>query len=568
MKSITGAVKKVGTKGVNTLKDVKTYWNEPREGEYVSNKEFLYFILGAGGCQGAGEAERYLSFSAGCYLVGAIYGLAMKDFVVLGIVGLVLSYVFSPVGMLVNDNLGRVPKKTMKKINIAEAVFACFGICCYFVPQKYFEFIMPAFPQILGNCFVMQVFSTYFRIAIFRRFASKHGKYKPWIFVNYVPFVLSSILLIYFPYGEFMYYQRFFLMHLMFSIWGMFAGYNDQVGAIEKVITPNTVERTRIMSIGSLCYNLFPSITGLVLPVMVAASGGFTSLRSFRGPILFLMLFFSPLSLLLAFKVKDRVIIDFDRRPEINFMQGAKAAIKNKYLWINTLSGSIGSFAWGGINIVTIMIVYTLRRDWMFGVIATFGATANIPGYLTANWFIKKFGKRKLVLATSYITSFISIFIIGAVYLNNLYLIIIIQYIGNVVKQIGDLSGRGMDADIIDYQQYICGERLDSFMGIIGMIAAPYNTVAALIVPAVYAAYGFTSDWNVLFDPVIRSKIFFFTVIIGTVGGILSIIPRHFYDLTEDKHAKIITELKRREEERLAKVAQTEGAAGGEAVQE
>ena len=568
MKNITETVKGAAVKGVNTLKDVKTYWNKPKEGEYVSNKEFMYFVLGAGGCQGAGEAEKYLSFSAGCYFVGAIYGLAMKDFVMLGIVGLVLSYIFSPLGMLVNDNLGHVPKKTMKKINIACVFFFCFGVSCYFVPQQYFEFFMPAFPQILGNAFVFTVFNTYFRIAVFRRFAPKYGKYKPWIFVNYIPFVFASILLIYFPYGNFVYYQRFFLMHLMFSIWGMFAGYNDQVGAIEKIITPNTVERTRIMSIGSLVYNLFPSITGIVLPVMVAATGGFTSLRSFRGPILFIMLFFSPLSLLLAFKVKDRVIIDFDRRPEINFMAGARAVIKNKYLWINTMCGTVSSFSWGTIDVVTIMIVYMLRRDWIFGAYAAFIGTANIPGYLTANYFIKKFGKRKLVLATNYINVFISVFQIGAVFLNNFYLLIFIQYTGRVIKQIGDISGRGMDADIVDYQQYICGERLDGFMGLIGMFTAPYNSIAALIVPAVYAAYGFTSDWNVLFDPVIRGKIFLFSVIIGTAGGILSIIPRHFYDLTEEKHAKIISELQRREDERLAKIAASDAVAGAEAAAE
>ncbi len=339
-------------------------------------------------------------------------------------------------------------------------------------------------------------------------------------------------------------------MHLLFSVWGLFSNYNDQVGVIEKVITPNTTERTKILSYGSLIYNLFPSIVGIALPVLVAATGGFTVLRSYRVPILIVMLAFSPLSLFLAFKVKERVIIDFERRPDIDFKKGVKSVVKNKYAWIEKISGMLGSFRNGSVDIITIMAIYMLRKDWILGVCAAIIGTANIPGYLTANYFTKKFGKRKLVLISNYFSIFASVMQIGAIYLNSFALLIIVVYITRVIIQIGDISKRGISADVWDYQQYISGERLETFMGIIDMLIAPLASLAGLLVPYVYAGMGFTSDWTVLYDPTIRNKIFIFTIMINIAGSVLSLLPWHFYDLSEEKHREIIRKLADRERER------------------
>lgn len=541
------------------FKDVKTYWNVPREGEYVSNKEFMYFILGAGGCQSAAGGEQYLYFSAGCFFVGAIYGLAMQDFVRLGFVYMILGYFFAPIDMLVMDNLGKVPHKTMRAVNRVAAGYAVFGIACMFVPQRYFEFIMPALPQVIGSKFILSVVNIYFKRWVLRRFAPKYGKYKPWIFVNWPFFVVTSVMLVYFPYNNFAYHNKFWIMGFLFQLWWLFSNYNDQHGAIENVISPNTLERTRIMSIGSLIYNLFPSIVGIILPVAVAATGGFTVLRSFQTSILFTMLLFSPMCLFLAFKVQDRVIIDFDREPNIDFMRGIKAVFHNKYLWIRTASSVLNGFSQGLININTIMVIYMLRKDWMFGLLHAILGTTNIPAYLTARYFIQRFGKKKVWLTARYFAVFTSAFSVVAVLMNSLVLLIIVNYISGVINQYQNIADRGMTPDIWDYQQYISNERFEGFMGSIGMLTAPLGPFMALLVPTVYAGMGFTSDWTVLYDPIIRNKIFIFTIVLSVVVSLITVIPMHFYDLTEDKHRDIIKELHRREEERLAALAGTEG---------
>lgn len=547
LSKISASMKGAAAKGAQTVKDVKTYWNVPREGEYVSNKEFMYFILGAGGCQSAAGGERYLYFSAGCFFVGAIYGLAMGDFVRLGFVGMVLGYFFTPIDMLIMDNLGRVPRKTMRSINRICAGYLVFGIICMLIPQRYTEFIMPALPQVVGSRFIMSVINVYFKRWVLRRFAPKYGKYKPWIFVNWPFFVVTSVLLVYFPYDSFSYHNKFWIMGLMFQVWWLFSNYNDQHGAIENVISPNTLERTRIMSIGSLIYNLFPSIVGIVLPIAVAATGGFTELRSYKTSILFTMLLFSPMCLFLAFKVQDRVIIDFDREPNIDFMRGIKAVFHNKYLWIRTASGVLGGFSQGLIDINTIMVVYMLRKDWVFGALHAIIGTTHIPAYLTARFFIKRYGKKKVWLAARYLSVFTSLFSIAAVLMNNFVLLIAVNYVSGVIAQYQSIADRGMTPDIWDYQQYVSNERFEGFMGSINMLTAPLGPFMALLVPTVYAGMGFSSDWTVLYDPVIRNKVFLFTILLSITVSLITILPMHFYDLTEDKHAQIIEELKRRQ---------------------
>ena len=101
-----------------TVTDVKKYWNAPREGDYVSYKEYTSYCLGFSGSMCAGSVLGYFGFSASCLLVGAIYGISFRDLYVLGLIGTPLGLIMAPIGMMLTDNLGILEAKTMKKINI------------------------------------------------------------------------------------------------------------------------------------------------------------------------------------------------------------------------------------------------------------------------------------------------------------------------------------------------------------------------------------------------------------------------------------------------------------------
>lgn len=537
---------KLVEKAKDFVLDIGRYWNKPRDGEYVSNKEFLYFVLGAGGSNTAAYACGNLSFTASCLFVGAIYGLKMMDFVMLGFVGLVLGYLFSPINMIITDNLGDPPKKTMKLINIASLIFLVVGILCFFVPQKYFEGFMPALPQVVGTKFLLQVAGTYWTVAVLRTLSPKFGKYRSWIVANMIPYVLGLLFLVWFPYNRLEYHQKFWVMHLVFSLWGMFGSCFGQTYNIQNIISPNTNERTRIMSIGSFLYSLFPSIFNIVFPLMATMMGGMTDIKTYRYVVPAFVIIFAPTALFLVFGIKDRVVQEQEHRPQVNMKKGFKEVLRNKYLWITNISGWISTFSAGSINIVNMLIIYAMRQDWVMGIMATILGTAYTPGMLLAPWLIKKFGKKRIMLVGKYATVVCSLLSVAGVYMNSFIIIIASTYISTMFTSVIGIASSAITADVWDYQQYISGERLDGCMGIFGYLSAPITTFSALLIPTLYKMVGFTSDWNILYDTALRNEIFIITIIAGVVTGLLGTLPYHFYDFTEQKHEEMMEEMRQR----------------------
>lgn len=540
--------------------DLKTYWDKPRPGEYVSNKEFLYFILGSGGSNNAMNTGANLTFTASCLFVGAIYGLRMMDFAMLGVVNMVLNYLFQPITMIITDNLGRPPKKTMRLINWASLAFVVVGIACFFVPQTPFEDFMPALPQVIGTKFLVQVLTTYYNILVYRKLSPKFGKYRCWVVAGILPYMVVLMLLVLFPYNELSYNDKFWVMNLMFAVWTTFATCFAQSANVQNVITPNTNERTRIISIGSFISSLLPSIYNIIWPVAAAAAGGLTSIRTYRIVLPIMLFAMVPFTLFLAFGCKDRVIQEEDHKPEINMRKGFKEVLRNKYLWITNVSSWITTFSTGAINIVNMLIIYAMRQDWFMGIMSTILGTAYTPGMLLSPWLIKKIGKKRLMLFCKYMTVACSLLSVAGVYMNSLVIIVISQYLVTMLASVMSIVTPSMTADIWDYQQYISGERLDGCMGIFGYLASPVTTVAAMVVPTIYGMFGFTSDWNILFDGDIRNRIFIVTIVLTAVTGLLSAIPYHFYDMTEQRHEEMMDELRARAEVKNHEHAQPETA--------
>jgi len=65
---------KTGAKQLYT--DFFKYWDKPREGEYLSNKEFVTFCAGWTACDSVGTAIKNISFSASCPALGVHLGTA------------------------------------------------------------------------------------------------------------------------------------------------------------------------------------------------------------------------------------------------------------------------------------------------------------------------------------------------------------------------------------------------------------------------------------------------------------------------------------------------------------
>ena len=74
----------------------------------------------------------------------------------------------------------------------------------------------------------------------------------------------------------------------------------------------------------------------------------------------------------------------------------------------------------------------------------------------------------------------------------------------------------------------------------------PISTFLGLISPWILARLGYTSDWDILFDPALFYPIMKVYITLSVISLTLSTIPFIFYDLKKADHEKFIREIAER----------------------
>ena len=105
---------KINTEKIkNGISYFKAHWKNPPEGKYVSFREYVDITIGIGANYSSSMIiSKFISFAASCYLMMYHYKLPYLVFAVITIINMPLSYLFSLIGWVINDNLGFLPKKT------------------------------------------------------------------------------------------------------------------------------------------------------------------------------------------------------------------------------------------------------------------------------------------------------------------------------------------------------------------------------------------------------------------------------------------------------------------------
>ena len=83
-------------------------------------------------------------------------------------------------------------------------------------------------------------------------------------------------------------------------------------------------------------------------------------------------------------------------------------------------------------------------------------------------------------------------------------------------------------------------------MSIFGMLLAPVTMLLNLILPQLLDNIGFSSDWDLLYNPQVITGVFNVYVILTSIGILCSTVPFFFYKLTKDQHAQCIKEMQER----------------------
>lgn len=394
----------------------------------------------------------------------------------------------------------------------------------------------------------------------------KGGKYRPYLLSMGLPTAIVALAYVWFPYeklgiifgtgmifGKSVSYVITCAMVLVFNLLLQFFYnfFNDAYTNLIHVLSPNTQERTDVLSIKSVVYSLAPSIINIVLPIVaqVAADNNLYDIKVYRisYPV------FAVLGMLLTIVVfantEEKIVQAKTHTIQIRFIDALKEVAKNKYFWIISLAGWLGFLEGAYGNILTWSFNYGHSCNGStFALIQTLTGNASLWGMILAPFCIRKFGKKKVLLAVNTL----NIVFILAMRINmySIWWLFICVYFNWLVGAFEQITTPAIQADIRDYQQYKSGERIDGMFSAVKTIGDCVTLLTSALLPAVQKYYGvfegngYEKAYDILDvntgEPGLLYKMMSALILMAALGAFLNMVPYFFYDFTEKKQKSIV----------------------------
>lgn len=372
----------------------------------------------------------------------------------------------------------------------------------------------------------------------------KSGKFRPWLAITGIPTVIIAVVFVWLPYETMSYMQKVIAVFLCYNLLQCFYPFFQQAYTdLANVISPNSHERTDIVSVSSIIYSMAPSLTGLFVPMLSTLTGGLNSITTYRiiHPIVAIV------GLLLSYiayaGTRERIIVAESHVTQFKFSDAFRAVAKNKYFWITSLAGWLG-FLEGAVDVIvgwTFLYAYPDRMG-LYGVATTLIGNAALWAMLICPIAIRVLGKRNLLIWCN-VTNVVLIGLLYPLY-NNIPALIILYYLNRFVNSFAIVYTPGINADMRDYQQYFTGERIDGMFGAVGIIGSFIGMFTGMVLPTIYQMLGLEDNYDVLEVASFREDMFDVLIIAAAIGAALNFVPYLFYDLTETKQRGIVKVLK------------------------
>lgn len=475
-------------------KDFVANWKTPPSGRYVSYKEIAAYSVGGMGVQLIMTMFFQIAMAASCWLTGTVYGISPFNMVIIMNVATAVALVLQPLKSWMIDNL-----------------------------------------------------------------KTKSGKARPWLFWLGPPTALIVILVAFVPYKTWSPTAVAVVVGLAYVVLNFVANfYNGQYLQLSQLLSPNTNERTAIISVSSIVYSLGPTITGFVMPLIAGAfDNGFRNIAVYRISFPVFALLGLAMSYICYFGTKERVITSKRVKSNIKFSVALKKIIGNKYFWIINIGNSFNILRGACVTAINWVWVYMLQNDNLMSLLVTVMGTASLVGMVAGPFMCKYLGKKNTVLITN------AMFLVSAIAMifstNIIWLMILLIYICNMAAAVQIITAPAMNAEALDYQQYKTGDRMEGFAGNFSIITNLIVIGLNFIIPAIQQSYGLINNYDILFDVEVRNNIIQGLAYVSIAGAILVSIPYFFWNLTEKRHREIIEVLKERaiEEDREDGVEET-----------
>ncbi len=482
---------KLVEKGKSIITNVKNNWNSPPEGKYIPYKEILSYSVGGVGVKLIVQLVLYIVLSGTSMLAGSALGLRMDDLTKLSMVAMFLNLIIVPIRGIIVDNT-----------------------------------------------------------------RSKKGKFRPYLLYAGVPTAIVVTAFAFLPFEMMSYNQRLWSLFVTYMLIQFCYPFYDQAYInLAQVMSPNTNERAEVITISTFIFSLAPSIINLVAPIIGGFTGGLEHINAYRVIMPVFGISGAALGMLSYTGTKERIIVAKDYVPKVPFFYGIMTGAKNKYNWARSIQSWFVFAQMGAGNIQLWFFYYgikdvlnltTEQQGALNGTLVTVLSFAATPAMLLTPLIIKKIGKRNLVIMYSVCQM---IAMAGMyIFINKIWVLFVFLFIRLFFNTFPLISDPAINADVLDYQQYKTGDRLEGTMGQVAAFIGVFANMAVtyfINVTVLQNRYGLTDNYDDLFNASFREPMGRAVILIAIIGYALSLIPFiTMYTLTEEEHDAHISVLK------------------------
>lgn len=531
------------------IKDVRYHWNEPEKGKYMPYKEIVAYAGGGIGVKFLAVMAVNMILSSTNALIGNTIGVAPIDMYILYVISVLVNIPLSGVRANIIDNT-----------------------------------------------------------------RSKEGKYRPYIVKMGIPSAITTILFVWFPYqqfgslfgeGTFFGKDRAYVVTctvvLLLNFVQQFFYYffAESYDNLLHVLSPNTQERTDVATIKGVVYSLAPSILNLAMPIMaqLITNNNMYDIRLYRYIYPPLSIISVILCIVVYVNTKEKIVQAKTHVIQIKFMDSLREVMHNKYFWVIAMATWLGFLESAASGILNWLYNYGgICNGAQFSLITLVCQNAGLVGMLLAPFFIRKWGKRAVLIGTNVMNVVFIALMLPVVYVINmtdsdtgfintyfpLILLVICFWMNNLMNAFAQILTPTVNADIRDYQQYISGERIDGMFSTITAFGGIITVATSGIINFLYDRFGINEATarEVMQNPEVMNRVMkngsvvgdvinsavesgsanisYFSlydtgilrtmltvVIVASIGGaIINVIPYFFYDLTEIKQKGMVKVLK------------------------
>ena len=480
-----------GEKIKQTVSSVKEHWSTPPEGRYIPYKEILAYSVGGIGVKFVIYTVWYISLSATSLLAGSALGLKNGDLVKLNMIATVIGLFLGPIRGLIIDNT-----------------------------------------------------------------RSSKGKFRPYLLYTGIPSAILLTIFAFLPFETMTYNQKLWSLFISYMLLQLCYPFYDQAyTTLVQVMSPNSTERADVITVSTFIYSLAPTIMGFFVPLIAGFTGGLEHINAYRVIMPALGIGGALIGLFSYFGTKERIIVSKDYTPKVPFFKGIGAGIANKYQWARSLTSWCILFQAGVGNVTTWYFYYgikdvlnlsTEKQGVLNGTLMTILGAAATPAMLLSPLLIRKLGKRNMYIF--YILGNVITLVGMYLFIEQIWVLYAFIWIRGFFNTFPLIADSAMSADVLDYQQYKSGDRLEGLMGqFVGTIGVFVSMGITYFTQTIVMQnhFGLVDNYDDLYKASFREPLSKGMIVIALVGFVLALIPFiTMYTLTEEQHDSHIKVLK------------------------